>query len=86
MSLLNFRISDRLYGGFGALVLFGVGLAGFAVWQLSEIGTQVGTMTVQSANTIRAGEISLQFHAIRPPSCAIPSIRTSPRWRKPTNG
>jgi methyl-accepting chemotaxis protein len=65
MSLLNFRIRGRLYGGFGALVLFGVGLAGFAVWQLSEIGTQVGTMTVQSANTIRAGEISLQLHAIR---------------------
>jgi methyl-accepting chemotaxis protein len=65
MSLLNFRIRGRLYGGFGALVLFGLGLAGFAVWQLSEIGTQVGTMTVQSANTIRAGEISLQLHAIR---------------------
>jgi methyl-accepting chemotaxis protein len=65
MSLLNLRIRGRLYGGFGALMLFGVGLAGFAVWQLSEIGTQVGSMTVQSANTIRAGEISLQLHAIR---------------------
>jgi methyl-accepting chemotaxis protein len=65
MSLLNLRIRGRLYGGFGALVLFGVGLAGFAVWQLSEIGTQVGSMTIQSANTIRAGEISLQLHAIR---------------------
>jgi methyl-accepting chemotaxis protein len=65
MSLLNLRIRGRLYGGFGALVSFGVGLAGLAVWQLSEIGTQVGSMTVQSANTIRAGEISLQLHAIR---------------------
>jgi methyl-accepting chemotaxis protein len=65
MSLLNLRIRGRLYGGFGTLVLFGVGLAGFAVWQLSEIGAQVGSMTVQSANTIRAGEISLQLHAIR---------------------
>jgi Four helix bundle sensory module for signal transduction len=65
MSLLNFRIRGRLYGGFGALMLFGVGLAGFAVRQLSEIGAQVRTMTLQSANTIRAGEISLQLHAIR---------------------
>jgi methyl-accepting chemotaxis protein len=65
MSLLNLRIRGRLYGGFGTLMLFGVGLAGFAVWQLSEIGTEVGSMTVQSANTIRAGEISLQLHAIR---------------------
>jgi hypothetical protein len=65
MSLLNPGIRGRLYGGFGALVLSGVGLAGFAVWQLSEIGTQIGTMTVQSANTIRAGEISLQLQAIR---------------------
>jgi len=65
MSLLNLRIRGRLYGGFGALVLFGVALAGFAVWQLSEIGTHVGSMTVQSADTIRAGEISLQLQAIR---------------------
>jgi methyl-accepting chemotaxis protein len=65
MSLLNLGIRGRLYGGFGALVLSGVGLAGFAVWQLSEIGAQVGTMTVQSANTIRADEISLQLQAIR---------------------
>jgi methyl-accepting chemotaxis protein len=65
MSLLNLRIRGRLYGGFGALVLLGAGLAGFAVWQLSEIGRQVGSMTAQSANTIRAGEISLQLHAIR---------------------
>jgi methyl-accepting chemotaxis protein len=65
MSLLHLRIRGRLYTGFGALVLLGVGIAGFAVWQLSEIGTHVGTMTVQSANTIRAGEISLQLQAIR---------------------
>jgi methyl-accepting chemotaxis protein len=65
MSLPHLRIRGRLYAGFGALVLLGVGLAGFAVWQLSEIDAQVGTMTVQSANTIRAGEISLQLQAIR---------------------
>ena len=65
MSLLSLRIRGRLYGGFGALVSFGVALAGFGVWQLSEIGRQVETMTVQSGNTIRAEEISLQLQAIR---------------------
>jgi methyl-accepting chemotaxis protein len=65
MSLLNLRIRGRLYGGFGALMLIGAGIAGFAVWQLSEIDRQVGSMTIQSANTIRAGEISQQLAAIR---------------------
>jgi methyl-accepting chemotaxis protein len=65
MSLLNLRIRGRLYAGFGALVLFSVGLAGFAVWQLSQISTTVGAMSVQSVNTIRSGEISLQLQAIR---------------------
>jgi methyl-accepting chemotaxis protein len=65
MSLLNLRIRGRLYAGFGTLVLFGMGLASFAVWQLKEIGADVGSMTIQSGNTIRAGEISLELHAIR---------------------
>src|ERR1700704_5025627 len=65
MSLFNLRIRGRLYGGFGTLVLFGVGLAGFAVWQLSAIGTQVDSMTIQSTNTIRANEISVELHAVR---------------------
>ena len=65
MSLLNLRIRGRLYGGFGALVLFGAGLAGFAVWQLAEIGRQVETMTVQSGNTIRVGQMAVELHAIR---------------------
>jgi hypothetical protein len=58
-------ISGRLYGGFGALVLFGAALAGFAVWQLGAIQDQVADMTVQSKNTIRAGEIVAELHAIR---------------------
>ncbi|MDB5568265.1 MAG: Chemotaxis protein [Tardiphaga sp.] len=65
MSLFNLRIRGRLYGGFGALVLFGLGCSGFAVWQLSEVGKQVGSMTVLSANTIRAAEITAELHAIR---------------------
>jgi hypothetical protein len=65
MSILNLRIGGRLYGGFGALVLFGVVLAGFAVWQLWGIQGQVADMTVQSANTIRVADISTELQAIR---------------------
>jgi methyl-accepting chemotaxis protein len=65
MSFLNLRISGRLYAGFGALVLFCAGLTGFAVWQLGEIRTQVATMTLQSNNTIRAGEIATELQAVR---------------------
>jgi len=65
MSFLNLRISGRLYGGFGALLLFCVGLAGFAVTQLGEMRTQVAAMTLQSQNTIRVGEIATNLQAIR---------------------
>jgi methyl-accepting chemotaxis protein len=65
MSFLNLRIRGRLYGGFAALLLFCTGLAGFAVWQLGELRTQVAAMTLQSENTIRVGEIATNLEAIR---------------------
>ena len=65
MSIFKLGVRGRLYGGFGALVLFGAVLAGFAVWQLGAIQDQVADMTVQSKNTIRAGEIVAELHAIR---------------------
>ncbi|UPJ71841.1 methyl-accepting chemotaxis protein [Bradyrhizobium sp. 187] len=65
MSFFNLRIRGRLYGGFGALVLFAVALAGFAVWQLWAIQAQVDTMTMQSRNALRAGEIGSELQAFR---------------------
>jgi methyl-accepting chemotaxis protein len=65
MSLVNPRIRGRLFGGFGALVLFGIGLAGFAVYQLGAIRSQVGLLTLQSSNTIRAGDIATELQAAR---------------------
>jgi hypothetical protein len=65
MSFLNLRIRGRLYGGFGALVLFCAALAGFAVWQLGAIHDQVGSLTHQSKNTIRAEEIATVLQATR---------------------
>ncbi|MET0720283.1 MAG: methyl-accepting chemotaxis protein [Tardiphaga sp.] len=65
MSLLTLRIRGRLYAGFGALVLFGLVSAAFAMWQLTEVRDQVGSMNVQSGNTIRSVEISAELHAAR---------------------
>ncbi len=60
-----FKISGRLYAGFGALVLFGIGLATFAVFQLWAIQGQVGVMDRQATNNVRSVEISSELHAIR---------------------
>jgi methyl-accepting chemotaxis protein len=65
MSFFNFRIGGRLYSGFGALVLFGVALASFAVWQLWGIQANVETMASQTTNAIRAGEIVTELQAFR---------------------
>jgi methyl-accepting chemotaxis protein len=65
MSLTNIRIGGRLYSGFAVLILFGVGLAGFAVWQLWSIQAQVGLMDLQSRNNLRAVRIVSELHAIR---------------------
>jgi methyl-accepting chemotaxis protein len=65
MAFLNLRIGGRLYAGFGMLLLFCAGLAGFGVWQLGEIRSQVAAMTLQSTNTIRVGEIATDLQAIR---------------------
>jgi methyl-accepting chemotaxis protein len=65
MSIFNLRIRGRLYGGFGALVLFGAVLAGFGVWQLWGIQADVADMTVQSQNMVRASETTTELQAIR---------------------
>jgi methyl-accepting chemotaxis protein len=59
------RIRGRLYAGFGVLLLFCAGLAGFAVWELAEIRTQVTAMTLQSISTLRVGEIATELQATR---------------------
>ncbi len=65
MSFLKLRISGRLYGGFGLLLLFCAGLAGFAVWQLNVIQSQIDGMRVQSENALRSSEIVGELHAAR---------------------
>lgn len=65
MSLLTLRIRGRLYGGFGALVLSGLAMAGFGVYQLGQVGEQVTVMANHSVNTIRGTETETELQAIR---------------------
>ena len=65
MSIVRLRIKGRLYGGFAALVLLGLALAAFAVWDLSAVGDQVGKMTALSDNTSRVLELSAHLQALR---------------------
>ncbi|MGA2290207.1 methyl-accepting chemotaxis protein [Bradyrhizobium sp.] len=64
MAIFNLHIRGRLYGGFGAFVLYGLLLAGFGVWQLGEIRAQLEDLSLQSQNTIRASDIASELHAI----------------------
>jgi methyl-accepting chemotaxis protein len=65
MSFLNLRIRGRLYTGFGLLLLFCAGLAGFAVWQLGVVQVEIDELKVQSENALRSGEIVSELHATR---------------------
>jgi methyl-accepting chemotaxis protein len=65
MSFLNLRIRGRLYAGFGLLLLFCAGLAGFAIWQLGVVQGQIDMLRLQSENALRAGEVVGELHAAR---------------------
>jgi len=54
---LDFGLKSRIYGGFGALVVLGLGLALFAGWQLHLIGASVGQMSAISDAVKWAEEI-----------------------------
>jgi methyl-accepting chemotaxis protein len=70
---LNLGLKSRIYGGFGALVVLGLGLALFATWQLQRIEGAVDQMSAISEGTrrivgigrnleiMRRAAISLQF-------------------------
>ena len=56
-SLANLSIRQRLYIGFGVLILSGVALAGFAITQMRAIGGDVGRSVLFTTNTDRVDEI-----------------------------
>src|SRR5262249_8715780 len=52
-NLIRLRITSRIYLGFGALILIGLGVAGFGSVKLREIGSQVDHMMQVSESGAR---------------------------------
>jgi methyl-accepting chemotaxis protein len=65
MSFLKLRIAGRLYIGFGILLLFCLGLAGFAIWQLGGVRDNVADMIAQSRSSIRVSDIAAELEGAR---------------------
>jgi diguanylate cyclase (GGDEF)-like protein/PAS domain S-box-containing protein len=65
MNFLRLGLKARLYCGFGVLVLIGLVVAGFAVWKLSAIKTEVQKFSALNDNTTRALEVSKWVQIIR---------------------
>jgi methyl-accepting chemotaxis protein len=59
------RIRTRIYTGFAALVLLGAALAGFGVWRLSAVGSEVRAMDALAANIQRVLLATRNLEAIR---------------------
>ncbi len=53
LNLNQFRITTRIYAGFGLLVALGLALALLGVWQFSATGGQVSTLVTASDQTAR---------------------------------
>jgi methyl-accepting chemotaxis protein len=58
VSFNSLRIKPRIFTSFGALVVLGVAVAGFGVWQLASVGGQVGKMVNVSENAARNLEVA----------------------------
>jgi methyl-accepting chemotaxis protein len=65
MSILNLRISGRLYAGFGILIASTAILAAIGYSQLGTIRESVDLMTLQSKVSVRVGEMTTHLQAIR---------------------
>ena len=60
MRLSRFRTTTRLYGAFGILIVVGVVMSAFFVWQLTRVGDQVGRLAAaadDNARTFQVGEL-----------------------------
>ena len=54
---MKLSVTSRIYGGFTAIALIGLGTAGFAAWQLASVTTDVALMQRYSNSAVRAFEI-----------------------------
>jgi methyl-accepting chemotaxis protein len=62
---IGLKVCTRLYSGYGAIVVLGLGVAGFGVFQLSSIATQVHKMAALSESGISTAQATTDLEAIR---------------------
>src|ERR1700712_1024228 len=65
---MNFRqlsVSTRIYSGFALLIVIAMGLAGFGIDRMSEIGSQLGKLGSITDNTSRVQEATIRLEAVR---------------------
>ena len=65
LNLNRFRITSRIYGGFGLLVALGLVLAVLGVWQFSATHSQVDTLVTASDHTARVIEETRLLETMR---------------------
>jgi len=58
VSLNSFRITARIYSGFGVLIALGLALALFATWEFSATSGQVGILVTSGDHTARVIKIT----------------------------
>ncbi len=65
MNIFRLGLKPRIYCGFGILIVIGFALAGFAIWQLSAIESNVRGMSVLTDNTARITEAESKIQIVR---------------------
>jgi methyl-accepting chemotaxis protein len=63
--LRNMKIRTRVLAGFGTLVILGACLAGFGVYELSNVQKDVNEMNTRSASIVRVLEVSHLAETVR---------------------
>ena len=64
-ALIQPRLRTRIYAGFGALIMIGVGLAALGTTRLSDVGAQVTAMDKVAERTTIVDRVAQQLEAIR---------------------
>jgi methyl-accepting chemotaxis protein len=65
MGFNRLRVRTRIYLGFGTLVILGLCLAAFGIFQLGQVGTEVRKMDALGANTQRVLNVAHNLEAVR---------------------
>ncbi|HZS85605.1 MAG TPA: methyl-accepting chemotaxis protein [Stellaceae bacterium] len=65
MRLSDYRIKTRIYTGFGAVILIGLGVAICGVWQFTMLGRRVDRLVAASDNVTRNLEVNRITEAMR---------------------